>query len=155
MKVKVLNAQIADYIDTDVIHRVSFYIPRALKQKIMDLIKKSGKKHNGYVCLEISTPRKPRSTGEKSQCNHFNGHVRDICEDTGNEFADVKLYLKRRAFKRGYPFMRNDAGDIVFSLNDGEPLPRSEADATIEEAATLIEEAHELAGELGIILTEV
>lgn len=99
-------------------------------------------------------PVKPRSTGKHSQNAHLHGHIAQIAEETGNDFEDVKTYIKRQAMGRGYPPKFDEQGDIVYSLNDGYPVPQSERDATVDQAGMLIEEAHILAAELGIILTE-
>jgi uncharacterized protein (DUF342 family) len=74
-----------------------------------------------------------------------------ICNETGNDFGDVKLYVKRAAMRRGYPPKTDERGNVVYSLLDKEPLPQSEADATQEQENMLIEEAHQLAAELGVV----
>jgi hypothetical protein len=102
----------------------------------------------------IRKPKRRRSTGKHSQNSHFHGHVQEIAQATGNDFDDVKLYLKRRAIRQGYPIMMDDKGEVTCSLVDGDPLPAHERDASSEEAALLIDEAHILAAELGIVLTE-
>jgi hypothetical protein len=104
------------------------------------------------VLLEI--PGKPRTTGRFSQGNHLNGHIAQICEDTGNDFEDVKLYIKRKAVAHGLRLKTKDDGGIVYSVNDGEPIPISEADMTTEECGWCIDECHILAMELKIILVE-
>jgi len=95
--------------------------------------------------VKLGKPRKPRSTGEGSQNAHLNGHVQQIAAETGDEFDDVKMEIKRRAIKRGYPFHTDSFGNVV---------PQSEADASTEECAMLIEEAHDVAGFLNIRLKE-
>jgi len=102
----------------------------------------------------LRKPKRPRSTGRRSQNTHFNGHVQDICTQLGTDFEDTKLYLKRYALSMGYPFMRDEAGEIVYSLTDNEPLPAHERDASSEEAAILIEAAHMFAAEHLITLVE-
>lgn len=104
--------------------------------------------------ITMRTPYKPRSTGKYSQCSHFNGHVQQICDETGNDFEDVKMYLKRKALRRGYPFKTDEDGNIMYSIIDGEPLPQNERDASVEDSILLIEEAHQLAAGLGIRLKE-
>jgi hypothetical protein len=80
--------------------------------------------------------------------------VQQIAQETGNDFEDVKLYLKRRAMSMGYPMLMDEKGEVTCSLVDGEPLPQHEREATSEEAALLIDAAHMLAAELEIVLTE-
>lgn len=154
MKVTIPNAHIFDKFAQGLETKVGIEFSSTFIPEITALLDRLNKKHNGYGTVTIATPRRPRSTGWKSQCNHFNGHVQQIADHTGNEFNDVKLYLKRNAFKRGYPFMLDADGTIIVSLNDKEPMPQSEADASVEESNMLIEEAHELAIELDIVLRE-
>lgn len=131
---------------------VSFEIPRLYEAEYRELVRKAPD-HERFD-LEISVPSKKRSTGRYSQGNHFNGHVQQICVATGNEFNDVKLYLKRQCFKRGLRFATKADGSILYSLADMQPLPISESEMTTEECAWCIEAAHELAAEYGIPLRE-
>lgn len=107
-----------------------------------------------YWCVSVSKPRKPRTTGWRSQNAHYFGHIQTLCEATGNEVADVNLYLKRRAVRRGYPLQRKPNGDIRLSLADGQPLPQSESEADTVEESYLIAEVHQLAAELDVQLVE-
>lgn len=122
----------------------------ALKALLRDGIAKSGDAYE----VRIMLPRKHRSTGPKSQGNHFNGHVQQICDDTGNDFADVKLYLKRRAFRKGLPYRQKPDGTIIYSLIDQEPMPISESDMDTVQCGWCIDEAHQLAAEMNITLRE-
>lgn len=117
------------------------------------LQKKSAEKHGGYVRMVLSVPEKPRTTGEKSQNHHLNGHIQFICQETGNDFSDVKKYVKQAAIPMGYPIKQNDKGDDVLDMY-GNPVGISEADCNTTECALLIEAVHMVAAELGIILPE-
>jgi len=121
---------------------------------LYDLLERCKSKCNGYVALRLDTPHRPRRTGYRSGSAHFHGHCQTISEDTGNDFEDVKMALKRRAIRRGYPAQRKKDGSIRYSLIDGQPLPQSESEASIEQENMLIEEAHQLAAELDIRLVE-
>lgn len=129
---------------------ISFEIPKDYQPAYRALLAKASE----YLDVEMSAPRKLRSTGPNSANAHLNGHVQQICIETGNSFEDVKLYIKRCAVARGLPLMTRDDGSVVYSLVDKEPLPISEADMTSEQCSWCIEEAHILAGELGIKLVE-
>ena len=131
---------------------VSFEIPRIYEPAYRELIRKAPEPYK--LDLIISIPSKKRSTGRYSQNAHFNGHVQQIAQFTGNDFEDVKLYVKRKALKRGLRFKTRENGDIIYSLVDMEPLPISESEMTTEECAWCIEEAHALAAEFGIALVE-
>jgi len=93
------------------------------------------------VYIKIGYPRKPRTTGDESQNHHLNGHVAQICQETGDGFDDVKMEIKRRAIKRGYPYRTDSFGNVV---------PQSEADCSTVECGYLIDDAHDVAGFLGI-----
>lgn len=100
--------------------------------------------HQAYV--KLGYPRKPRTTGEHSQSAHFNGHVQQIANHTGNSFDDEKMHLKREAISMGYPYHTTTYGDVV---------PESEANASTVECGYLIDTAHRIASDLGIKLKEI
>ena len=103
------------------------------------------KHQEGYYKVSIKPYRKPRSTGPNSQCNHFNGHVRQVCEATGNTFDQAKNAIKQRAMNEmGYP-----STEMLNSV-----IPKSESLATTSESSILIEMTHLIASELGMTLKE-
>jgi len=106
---------------------------------------KLAEKRVRQVYVKIGYPRKPRTTGDKSQSHHFNGHVAQIAAHTGNSFDDEKMWLKREAISMGYPFHTTSHGDVV---------PESEANASTVECSYLIDTAHRIASDLGITLKE-
>lgn len=130
--------------------------PAALRPVIDALVERSQQRYKGdmWFAWAMDLPRRPRKTGYRSGSAHFHGHCQTIAEDTGNDFEDVKMYLKRRAIRRGYPMQMGKDGKIRYSLVDGLPLPQSEADASIEQENMLIEEAHQLGAELEVRLIE-
>lgn len=102
-------------------------------------------KHNNYVLVTIQPPRKPRTTGEHSQNHHLNGHIMQICNETQNSYNAVKDEIKRIATEEmGYPYEE---------IN-GHIHPIGESESSTDECALLIEAAHVLAADLGIILQE-
>ena len=102
-------------------------------------------KHNDYVLVTIQPPRKPRTTGEHSQNHHLNGHIMQICNETQNSYNAVKDEIKRIATEEmGYPYEE---------IN-GHIHPIGESESSTDECAKLIEAAHVLAADLGIILQE-
>lgn len=131
---------------------VSFDIPATRETEYAELILK-GQPSDLYD-MTIYTLRRKRSTGWKSQNHHLNGHCQQIANETGNDFGDVKMFIKRRAIARGLQLMTKPNGDLVYSLVDGEPLPKSEQDMDTVECGYCIDESHILAGELGIVLIE-
>jgi hypothetical protein len=131
---------------------VAFDIPATRETEYAALILK-GQPADLYD-VTISTLRRKRSTGWKSQNHHLNGHCMQIAHEIGSPFDDVKMFIKRRAIARGLPLMTKPNGDLVYSLVDGEPLPMSEADMDTIECGYCIDESHILAGELCIVLRE-
>lgn len=102
-------------------------------------------KNNDYVTVNLTQPRKPRSTGPGSQNHHLNGHILQICQATGNDSNTVKNEVKRLAVEFfGYPH-------VEFH---GQMVPLRERESSTEECAKLIEASHLLAADLGIILRE-
>ena len=85
-----------------------------------------------------------RSTGWKSQNHQINGHVQQICEETGNDFHTVKNWCKEEAISEGYPF----------DTFKEKVIPWSESRLDTVQAGILIEVIHRLAAELIIILKE-
>ena len=108
-------------------------------------LRKCRDKHNDYVLVTLQPPKRPRTTGKDSQNHHLNGHIMQICAETGNDYDAVKDAVKMLAVSTmGYPY-KTIGGQIV---------PQRERDASVDECALLIEAAHILAADLGIILQE-
>lgn len=108
-------------------------------------LRKCRDKHHDYVLLTLQPPKKPRTTGKDSQNHHLNGHIMQICNETGSSYNTVKNEVKRLAVElMGYPYEE---------LN-GHIYPIGESVSSTEECAKLIEAAHVLAAELEIILQE-
>lgn len=93
--------------------------------------------------------RKPRSTGWGSQNHHLNAHVQAIAGETGHDFDEIKVAVKVRAVKRGFPPPRE-----IKVGGERWAVYKSEADCDTLECSYLIDEAHQLAAELSIVLRE-
>ena len=127
--------------------RIAFEPPADLgaTENIKRELRKCRDKHNDYVLVTLQPPKKPRTTGKESQNHHLNGHIMQICAETGNDYDAVKDAVKMLAASTmGYPY-KTIGGQIV---------PQRERDASVDECALLIEAAHVLAADLGIILQE-
>ncbi len=108
-------------------------------------LRKCRDKYNDYVLVTMQPPKKPRTTGEGSQNHHLNGHIMQICNETGNSYDVIKYCVKMIAVEQmGYPY-KLIAGHIV---------PQPESESSTDECALLIEAAHVLAAQLEIILQE-
>lgn len=134
------------------VHRsqVALLLTGDAKAQLNTLLDKAEAKHNGYINVSIELPRRPRTTGERSQNRALNGYIQQICEDTGNDFGVVKTEIKYRALRRGYPFLEKNG--IIMRDIYGREMGISEADSSVEECGLLIEEAIQLASELDIKL---
>lgn len=91
----------------------------------------------------------PRTTGPRSESACLNGWLQVIASHTGHDFDEVKVMVKARAVKRGFPppheVMVGEESVTVF---------KSEARCSHTEIMALIEETKQLAGELEVTLPE-
>lgn len=131
---------------------ITFDIKR-WKDVIWPFVKKNIEKYNDYYLIKISNPKRPRTTGKNSQNHCLNGWIQIFCNETGNDFYQVKMYVKKKAISRGYPIQEDEKGNIQYDLY-GDPLPISEADASIEDASLVIQEMEQLAAEYNVTLPE-
>ena len=127
--------------------RIAFEPPTdpGAKSNIKHELEKCRGKYGEYVLLTMQPPKRPRTTGPNSQNHHLNGHIMQICNETGASYSAVKDEIKRIAVEfMGYPY----------ELINGHIHPKGESDCSTDECAKLIEAAHILAADLGIILQE-
>ena len=129
----------------DVAGRVAFVPPTdpGARENIKRELGKCRDKNNGYVLVTLQPPKRPRTTGKESQNAHLNGHVMQICNETGNDYDSVKNAVKMLAVESmGYPY-KTIGGQIV---------PQRERECSVEECSKLIEAAQMLAADCGIIV---
>ena len=127
--------------------RIAFEPPadKAADANIKHELRKCRDKYGDYVLVTMQPPKRPRTTGEDSQNHHLSGHIMAICNETGNDYDSVKDAVKMIAVENmGYPY-KTIGGRIV---------PQRERECSVEDCAKLIEAAHILAADLGIILQE-
>lgn len=126
---------------------IAFDLPQdaGAREAIRRELERCRDKNNDYVLLTMQPPKRPRTTGEGSQNHHLNGHIMQICNETGNDYDTIKYCVKMLAVEQmGYPY-KTVAGHI---------LPQPESQSSTDECAKLIEAAHILAAQLSIILQE-
>lgn len=126
---------------------IAFDLPQdaGAREAIRRELERCRDKNNDYVLLTMQPPKRPRTTGKDSQNHHLNGHIMQICNETGNDYDTVKQAVKMIAVENmGFPY-RTIAGRII---------PHHESESSTDECAKLIEAAHVLAAELEIILQE-
>ncbi len=124
---------------------LAYEIPVPFRDYYWYMVQEHERKGIHFEKLRISKPFKPRTTGKHSQNHHINGHIQQLCVQTGMDFDTLKYYLKRLAISRNYPFDTTPDGDIV---------PWSERRISTEQAAILIETIHQFAAENGYWLKE-
>ena len=109
------------------------------------LAKQATRTRGGYISFDADLPKKIRTTGEKSQNHHLNGHVGQLAAAGQTSTAAMKMYIKTMAsIELGYPT------DVI----DGVVFPRSEAEASSTECALLIDMCHKYAADKGWALYE-
>lgn len=116
-------------------------------EKLNKILESCWKKNNGYVSLTIDKPRRPRTTGEKSQNNLIWKLITIIAQETGDDsegMKDTENGIKLRAIGRGYPFHVNKL--------TGQKEPESMTKIDTVQCSYLIETAYEIIAELGIVL---
>ena len=126
---------------------IAFDLPQdaGAREAIRRELERCRDKNNDYVLVTMQPPKRPRTTGENSQNHHLNGHIMQICNETQNSYNAVKDEIKRIATEEmGYPYEE---------IN-GHIHPIGESESSTDESAKLIEAAHVLAADLGIILQE-
>ena len=126
---------------------IAFDLPQdaGAREAIRRELERCKDKNNDYVLVTMQPPKRPRTTGENSQNHHLNGHIMQICNETGSSYNAVKDEIKRIATEEmGYPYEE---------IN-GHIHPIGESESSTDECAKLIEAAHVLAADLGIILQE-
>ena len=126
---------------------IAFDLPQdaGAREAIRRELERCRDKNNDYVLVTMQPPKRPRTTGEGSQNHHLNGHIMQICNETGNDYDTIKYCVKMLAVEQmGYPY-KTVAGHI---------LPQPESESSTDECAKLIEAAHVLAAQLSIILQE-
>jgi hypothetical protein len=131
----------------DIAGRIAFEPPAdsGAQEAIKRELRKCRDKHHDYVLLTLQPPKRPRTTGKGSQNHHLNGHIIQICNETGNSYDAIKYCVKMLAVEEmGYPY------EII----DGHIWPKAEHESSTDECAKLIEAAHVWAAQHGIILQE-
>lgn len=126
---------------------IAFDLPQdaGAREAIRRELERCRDKNNDFVLITLQPPKRPRTTGKDSQNHHLNGHIMQICNETGNSYEAIKYCVKMQAVEEmGYPY----------ELVDGHIFPKPERESSTDECALLIEAAHVWAAQHGIILQE-
>ena len=110
------------------------------------LMEKAEAKCAAHISIRMDSPRRPRSTGWKSQSHHLHGHIRQLCEPTGYTMAEMKQIVKEDT----------SSWPVEFKKFRGKrrTLYASEADISVEVCAEAIEICHRIAADLNVRLIE-
>lgn len=113
------------------------------------VLQEAAEKHGGHVTIRISTPRRPRS---KAQQGLLHDWLQDIAKETGNDLNHVKMAMKIMAMSEGWPAAKKPDGSPIIDLVTGNPMPISEAGATVEQEKILMNVVQRFAAEYQIRL---
>ena len=119
--------------------------PHEYEPSVIALFTKCSTQHNGYCYFKFGVPRKPRTTGERSQNTHIHGHATELADEAGDTKDYYLLRAKERAISKGYPYHVDAFGKCC---------PESETGLDTVQAAALIDQLHEDAAFLGVTLKE-
>ena len=128
--------------------KLCFLLPddEILLHNLSKVISVCKEKYNDMVKLTFKPPYRKRSTGKGSQNHHLNGHIIQLCNETGHSYTEMKHYIKMKAVECfNYPY--SVVGDYV--------VPMAESECNTEECSKLIECVHCIAAEQGIFLKEI
>ncbi len=128
-------------------HSLLVAVPASAWPALRSLLDLSAMKHNGYLSCAFDPPRKPRTTGWKSQNHHLHGHLQQLARCYGTlSMEDMKQLMKWDCvdWPRKIVKVRGRAVEI--------PISESDADTTAESAA--ISWCHDRALDLNCVLTE-
>ena len=73
---------------------LAYELPDFVRDYYWHMVKQHEERGIYFEKLRISQPFKPRTTGDKSQNHHINGHIQQLCVQTGMDFDILKYYLK-------------------------------------------------------------
>ena len=119
------------------------YPSKAVKEKMIEVVKQSIEKSNGFITCDIKRVYKSRSS---EQNRMFWGIVQQIASETGNDLEDIEMAVKERATKRGFPYRINKL--------TGRIVPSSMTKVDTVQMGYLLDEVIQLASELGIVIDE-
>jgi stage V sporulation protein SpoVS len=127
-------------------------IPRDYTEAIKIIADRATNKHSGFMTVTLGTPKRPRTTGPRSQNSKVFGMCTDIVEQfhqAGMIDIDVdKVYqaFKRMAVAEGYPTRYNPI--------DGIEEPESQSRISVEQDAILIKVIQRFADENNMWITD-
>ena len=89
--ISIPNLQIVEHTDS----HLGLKIPAFAEPSVSVLVEKCLQRHGGYITARLETPKKPRTTGPRSQSAHLHGHLQSLALFTGYSMEEVKAVMKR------------------------------------------------------------
>ena len=101
--------------------------PRAFETALAVLLEQAKAKCAGYLNVRFDLPRRPRTTGHRSQNNRFYGHCENLAEQVLDESGEPK-YTKQQIHDAMLRMAASEGYPTYLDLNGVEmPLPDSQS----------------------------
>ena len=136
---------VAEWIRTGKPDAVTFRVPADYRQPLIVVLKRCAEKASGYATLTIEPPKRPRTTGPRSQNSALWGWCSDIAEQLDYTDEQVKAAMCRMAVSEGYP--------TTLSI-DGVEEPMPTRRASTEQLSVVLSVIVRFADEHSLYLTE-
>ena len=127
---------------------VRILVPEAWQDEWLDLAARIKKRGAHQMYIKLGLPRKPRSTGYRSQNTHVHGHASQIAESVGESKSKIiadAVSLASGQLGEDFPTYVDYKGDRVLC---------SEPEWDSRTAAVVIDKLHDIAGVCGVTLKE-
>ena len=134
-----------EWISTGSRDAVTFRVPSSYRKALIAVLKKCAEKNSGYVTLTTEAPKRPRTTGERSQNSALWGWCSDIADQLHYTDEQVKAAMCRMAVSEGYP--------TALSI-DGVEEPMPTRHASVEQMYVVLSVIVRFADEHSLYLTE-
>lgn len=121
-------------------------VPLSYKPLLDALLQKTYNRHNGHLDFTVDTPKRPRTTGYKSQNHHLRGHEQQIAKALGLTLTEVHETIKNELADWPEKQINGPRGERFVKL--------SEAEISTEVCAAAIELCHAWAAHTGVTLIE-
>ena len=142
---------VAEWISTGSRDAVTFRVPADYRTSLIAVLNKCAANSSGYVTLTLDAPKRPRTTGERSQNSALWGWCSDIADqlstmpDQDYTPEQVKAAMCRMAVSEGYP--------TALSI-DGVEEPMPTRHASVEQMSVVLSVIVRFADEHSLYLTE-
>lgn len=129
-------------------------VPAHARQSVQLLYDNCKKNKGGYFRGKLETPKKPRTTGKRSQNNNVRGTARQIHNHCGQGIDSIIEYAACKAADEGIISFRKDENGCIIYNSWGVAMGTSESTWSTVEAAGVIQILIGMATDMGIVLKE-